>query len=91
MDTRVFMYRKGESKLFDSPAEVPHGESWQDTPVPDDAPEPAPVITPEEPTPEAKSELDALREQASALGVKVDMRWSVKRLKAIIDAETAPE
>lgn len=37
MDTRVYMYRKGEAKIFASPEEVPAGEGWQDTPVPDDA------------------------------------------------------
>lgn len=30
----VFMYRKGEAKLFASPEDVPAGEGWQDTPVP---------------------------------------------------------
>lgn len=41
-DTQVFMYRKGEARLFAAPEIVPEGEGWQDTPVPDDAPGAAP-------------------------------------------------
>lgn len=33
VDTRVYMYRKGEARLFDSPADVPAGEGWVDSPV----------------------------------------------------------
>ena len=51
-DRRVYMYRAGEAKIFASPEEIPTGEGWQDTPVPDvpAAPEPAP----EEPAPKRK-------------------------------------
>jgi hypothetical protein len=31
-DTRVFMYRKDESRLFDGPEHVPEGEGWVDHP-----------------------------------------------------------
>lgn len=99
MDTRVFMYRKGEAKLFASPAEIPAGEGWQDTPVPDDAPDAAPVPAPvaapvEEPDHDTHEHLekDALREKASALGISVDGRWSVKKLQRMIaEAESADE
>lgn len=33
-DRRVWMYRAGESRLFDSCEAVPAGEGWQDHPVP---------------------------------------------------------
>lgn len=39
-DRRVWMYRKGEAKLFDSLEAVPPGEGWRDTPAADE-PEPA--------------------------------------------------
>lgn len=39
-DNRVWMYRKGEARLFNSPDAVPQGEGWQEAPVRDD-PEPA--------------------------------------------------
>lgn len=31
-DTRVFMYRQGEARMFNSPEEVPPGEGWVDHP-----------------------------------------------------------
>lgn len=31
-DTRVFMYREGEARMFNSPDEVPKGEGWVDHP-----------------------------------------------------------
>ena len=34
-DRSVYMYRAGEAKIFASPEEIPSGEGWQDTPVPD--------------------------------------------------------
>lgn len=39
-DKRVWMYRKGEAKLFPSMKDVPKGEGWHDSPA-DDEPEPA--------------------------------------------------
>lgn len=39
-DRRIWMYRKGEARLFNSPDEVPKGEGWRETPVGDE-PEPA--------------------------------------------------
>ena len=40
-DTRVWMYRKGEARLFASPADVPKDEGWQDSPPSPDAPDKA--------------------------------------------------
>lgn len=39
-DKRVWMYRKGEARLFDSPDDVPKDEGWSEVPVSGD-PEPA--------------------------------------------------
>lgn len=86
-DERVWMYRKGESKLFQSPADVPDGEGWQDTPVPDDVLEPSarnkePEASEEDPV---NGELEELREAANEMGIELDKRWGVKRLKTEID------
>ena len=32
-DTRLWMYRKGEARLFGHPDHVPHGEDWQRFPL----------------------------------------------------------
>lgn len=46
----------------------------------------------QEPEPgQAPTEKEALRHEASALGIAVDGRWSVDRLKAEIDAVTQKE
>ena len=37
MSGPVWMYRKGEAKLFASPDEVPSGEGWMDSPAPGEA------------------------------------------------------
>lgn len=48
------------------------------------APEPAPVVP--DIKPEPVDELDRLREQAAALGVQVDRRWGVHRLRQEIES-----
>ena len=47
-------------------------------------PEPAPAVP--DPEREPVDELDRLREQAAALGVKVDRRWGVHRLRQEIES-----
>lgn len=42
-------------------------------------------VPPKEPA-EEKSELDALREKAASLGIKVDKRWKEDRLQQEIEA-----
>jgi hypothetical protein len=46
-DRRVFMYRLGEARMFDSPESIPAGEGWQDTP------QQSPQIEPQESTEDA--------------------------------------
>jgi hypothetical protein len=82
-DTRIWKYRKGEARMFASPEEVPEGEGWQATPVVDDASEDADEA--------ATTEIDELREQAVALGIKVDGRWSAKKLQGMIAAAESTE
>ena len=38
-DTRLWMYRKGEARLFGHPDDVPEGEDWQRFPQPGEADE----------------------------------------------------
>lgn len=40
-DTRVWMYREGEARLFNSPEEIPEGEGWVDHP--DKSPKRTPI------------------------------------------------
>ena len=82
-DTRIWKYRKGEARLFASPEDVPEGEGWQQFPVPDDGHQ--------ETEAEATTEVDALREHAIALGIKVDGRWSAKKLQGMIAAAESTE
>ena len=88
----VWMYRKGEAKLFASPAEVTAGEGWQDSPVAADAVAAEPETeAPQDDTPE-HLEHTALRERAAALGIKVDGRWSSKKIARMIEeAESTDE
>lgn len=57
-DTRVFMYRKGESRLFDSLDEVPRGEGWVDHPD-----KVADLSEPESPAPEPEPAAQARPKQ----------------------------
>lgn len=54
-DTRVWMYRIGEARVFASPADVPQGEGWQDTPP---SPDQKPAEKPEPKTRSKKAEKD---------------------------------
>jgi hypothetical protein len=38
-DTRLWMYRKGEARLFGHPDDVPEGDGWQRFPLPPEADE----------------------------------------------------
>lgn len=82
----VFMYRKGEARLFASPDDVPAGEGWVDSPakVDDVAADAGPHDETHSDT--APSEIDVLRARAAELGLTVDNRWSAKRIARMIDA-----
>lgn len=90
MSGPVFMYRKGEARMFASPEEIPAGEGWQDTPVaeaaePDIPAEPPAAVAADD----APDEIDVWRARATELGIKVDGRWSIAKLKKKIEAEEA--
>ena len=76
LDTRVWLYGpNGEAEIFASPADAPPG--WADTPA---------AFKKKPDAPEKVSEtLEILRERAKSLGVEVDGRWKVARLKAEIE------
>ena len=49
-DTRLWMYKAGEARLFDHPGQVPAGQGWQRFPVPESAappPQTPRVVLPE--------------------------------------------
>ena len=85
-DTRLWMYRKGEARLFDHPEHVPEGEDWRRFPPPAEAFE-------EQPQALSRAEkLDCMSRQrlmrvAADCGVPFEISWSKAQLKqAIIEA-----
>lgn len=87
----VWMYRDGESRLFDSAEAVPTGEGWVDSPAKVGS-TPAPVeIKPEIEAsaeipapisePEQDDEMKSMLELAEEVGLKVDKRWGRDRLR----------
>ncbi len=85
-DTRLWMYRKGEARLFGHPDHVPEGENWQRFPIPG---APGEEQVPELSRPE---KLDCMSRQrlmqvAAECGVRFEMAWTKAQLKqAIIEA-----
>ena len=105
----VFMYRKGEARVFASLSDVPAGEGWSDVPPADmhvhddgrisfgDEPKPepdaAPVVetTEEQPEPDTEpAEIDVLRARATELGITVDGRWGVNKIRRMIAEAESP-
>jgi len=73
-DTRLWMYRKGEARLFGHPGEVPDGEGWGRFPNSGDG-----ISTEAEP-------LDSmprrrLVELAAECGLQVEPGWTKARLR----------
>ena len=85
-DTRLWMYRKGEARLFGHPDDVPEGEDWQRFPLPPEAGE--------EPQPELSrpEKFDCMSRQrlmevASGCGVRIETGWTKAQLiQAILEA-----
>jgi hypothetical protein len=60
-DTRLWMYRKGEARLFEHPDQVPDDEEWRRFPVAEDE-------DPSRPMEQNPSEIDVrVREELSSL------------------------
>ena len=82
-DTRLWMYRKGEARLFGHPDDVPEGEDWQRFPQTVEA-------DGEQHLELSRSEkLDCMSRQrlmqvASDCGVGFDITWTKAQLKQAI-------
>ena len=82
-DTRLWMYRKGEARLFGHTDDVPEAEDWQRFPQPGEADgEQHPELS----TPE---KLDCMSRQrlqqvASDCGVRFEITWTKAQLKQAI-------
>jgi len=85
-DTRLWMYRKGEARLFGHPDHVPEGGDWQRFPLPTEADE---ERQPELSKPE---KLDCMSRQrlmqvAADCGVRFEIGWTkAQSQQAIIEA-----
>lgn len=97
-DTRLWMYRSGEARLFERPDHVPAGEGWQRLPVAGAGSKPLPEtprISLQEPRPDREranqEKLDRMSRQrlmrvAADCGIRFDFGWTKAQLKhAIIE------
>lgn len=97
-DTRLWMYRKDEARLFEHPDHVPAAQGWQRFPSPGAHSEPLPEmprVTLPEPGPDReltdREKLDRMSRQrlmqvAADCGIRFDFGWTKAQLKhAIIE------
>jgi len=82
-DTRLWMYRNGEARLFGHPDDVPEGEDWQRFPQPGEADEE------QHPELSRAEKLDCMSRQrlmqvASDCGVCFEITWTKAQLKQAI-------
>ncbi len=91
-DTRLWMYRKGEARLFEHPHHVPGGENWQRFPVAGDEtgdiPEAA-AQTLQDGDLSKEDKLDSMSRQrlmrvAADCGVRFGSAWTKAQLKQAI-------
>ena len=85
-DTRLWMHRKGEARLFGHPDDVPEGDGWQRFPLPPEAGE---EQQPELSRPEKLDGMSRQRlmEVASDSGVRIEIGWTKAQLiQAILEA-----
>jgi hypothetical protein len=98
-DTRLWMYRKGEARLFGHSGLVPENEDWQRFPMPDEdgalvsASSPLSQIeSARDPEDATKAKLDLMSRQrlmkvAADCGVRFSIGWTKAQFKqAIIEA-----
>ena len=85
-DTRLWMYREGEARLFDHPDDVPEEEGWRRFPPPPKADEEQQL----EPSTAANLSCmsrSQLMQEAANRGVGSDISWTKAQLRgAIIEA-----
>jgi hypothetical protein len=97
-DTRLWMYRAGEARLFEHPDHVPAGQDWQRFPLrtgESEAPPKAPRVSLPEPGPDQEltdqEKLDRMPRRrliqvAADCGIRFDSGWTKAQLKhAIIE------
>ncbi len=82
-DTRVWMYRNGEARLFGHPDDVPAEEDWQRFPQPGEA------DAEQHPELSRPEKLDCMSRQrltqvASDCGVRFETTWTKAQLKQAI-------
>ncbi len=90
-DTRLWMYRKGEARLFEHPDHVPENEDWRRFPLPDETAIPAAETRPGATTPELSQEeklgrtpRQRLMQIAADCGIRFDIGWTKAQLKQAI-------
>jgi hypothetical protein len=85
-DTRLWMYRKGEARLFDHPDQVPGDEDWRRFPVAEDADLSRPMEqNPSEEDIQVRQELSSLPRQrlmqvAGRRGIRFAFSWTNAQL-----------
>ncbi len=95
-DSRLWMYRNGEARLFEHPDHVPEGQGWQRFPSPEPPPLPETArVTLPQPGPDQEltdqEKLDRMSRQrlmqvAADCGIRFDFGWTKAQLKhAIIE------
>jgi hypothetical protein len=97
-DTRLWMYRNGEARLFEHPDHVPAADGWQRFPAPGANSKPlpeTPCITLQEPSPDQEltdqEKLERMSRQrlmqvAADCGIRFNFGWTKAQLKhAIIE------
>jgi hypothetical protein len=95
-DTRLWMYKAGEARLFEHPGHVPAGQGWQRFPVPADSSE-APAKAPRAKLPGAGPGRELTGEEklarmsrrrliqvAADCGIRFDSGWTKAQLKHAI-------
>jgi hypothetical protein len=91
-DTRLWMYRKGEARLFEHPHHVPEGEDWQRFPVSGEETGEIAETSASAPQDDPLSEeakLDSMSRQrlmrvAATCGVRFGTAWTKAQLKQAI-------
>lgn len=90
-DTRLWMYRKGEARLFGRPEHLPPGEAWQRFPLPEETAVPAAETDSATLTPELSQEEKLermsrrpLMQVAADCGIRFDIGWTKAELKQAI-------
>ncbi len=88
-DPRLWMYRKGEARLFGHPDHVPGGEAWQRFPVANGEIDEASSASLPDAEPSQEEKLDRMSRQrlmqvAANSGVRFEIGWTKAQIKQAI-------